>query len=377
MVEISQVTNKSMMKQFCDFPLRLYKRNPYYCPPFYSDELKLFDPKKKGIYADYTDSVFFLAYSDGSVVGRIGVIINHAYNIKARELSARFTRFDCIDDFDVAEALFAAAEKYVRANHLNRVYGPMGFTDLDREGLLVEGFDCCSCYGSSYNFPYYAGFIEKLGYKKSVDWIERRVKVPAEVDPRVLKFSQIVSERYKLKDIVNNKDSIGKVIKKYGKAIFALLNNAYKDLHGTVPITDRVRDATIKQLRLILNPRYISLVVNENDELVGFGIGFPGIWKALNKTKGKLFPFGFITILRAIKKHEEIESALIAVRPDYQSKGVTAVVMVRLFQNIIDDNFKFLESNATLEDNHAINNLWENYEHTKHKRKRCYVKDLT
>lgn len=364
------------MRRFVNFPLSLYRGNPYYCPPFYGDELKLFDPKKKGIYADFTDSVFYLAYKDFELVGRIGVIINHAYNIKTHELSARFTRFECIDDFEVAEALFKTAEAFVKQNHLNRVYGPLGFTDLDREGLLVEGFDCCSCYGSSYNPPYYQAFIEKLGYRKNADWLERRITVPKEPTKKVVQFADAVAQKFKLTDVVNNKSKIQPIIKEYGKPIFALLNDAYAHLMGTIPITDRVRDATVSQLSLIFRPRYISIIKNENNEIVGFGAVLPAIWHAMNKIRGKLFPFGFITLLKALNSFKEIELALIAVRPDYQNKGVTALIMNRIMCNAIEDGLTHAETNGTLEDNHPINNLWENYEHIKHKRKRCYVKDL-
>lgn len=376
MIQVIKVNSKSKMREFVNFPLKLYKGNPYYCPPFYSDELALYDPKKKSPYAEYSDSVFFLAYKDYELAGRLGVIINHAYNRKMNELAARFTRFECVQDFDVAEALFEAAEKFVRDNNLTRVYGPLGYTDLDREGLLVEGFDCCSCYGSSYNFDYYQTFIERLGYQKHADWIERRIKVPAEPPKKSTQFADIISEKYHLSDAVTNETNIKPIIKKYGKEIFELVNVAYADLEGTIPITDRVRDATLKQLGLLFKPRYISIIKDDTDRVVGFGAVLPSMWHAMNKCKGKLFPFGWAKILRALKRFNEVELALIAVLPEYKDKGLTALIMHRITCNAIEDGIEYAETNGTLETNLPINNVFEKYEHVKHKRKRCYYKDL-
>ena len=376
MIQVKEVTTKKEMKKFVGFPLKLYKGNKNYCPAFFGDEVKLLD-KEKSAYAEFADTKFFLAYRDGEVVGRLAVIINHAYIEKWEDKCARFSRYDVIDDIEVSKALFEAGEKYARECGMERINGPMGYVDLDREGLLVEGFDWEACYGGSYNHAYYKDHLEKLGFVKQVDWLERRITVPNEKPAKYAKVAEIAKTKFGVREIINNDTKVGPLVKEYKDRIFALLDECYGGLHGTVPFTKRVVDELVASISLILKAKYISLVEDPDGNLVGFGLVFPPVWNALNTCKGKLTPKGILALLKAVfGKHDIVEMALIATKPEWQNKGVTAVIMDRIFSNFIEGGIKYAETNATLESNTAINNLWQQFEHVQHKRKRCYVKEL-
>lgn len=376
MITIKEVASKSDMRKFCNFPLKLYKGNKYYCPPLYGDELALYDPEKKGIYGDYTDTKFFLAYRDGELVGRIAALINHAYIEKWGDKCGRFTRFDVIDDYEVSKALLDAACAYFRENGLTKINGPMGYNDLDREGLLVEGFDYHACYGSSYNFPYYLDHLERYGFTKQVDWLEWRLDRPTEPNEKLNKVAELVQKKYNFHDLVDNKAKVGVLLKKYGKKIFELLDITYGKLHGTVPLTEKFVDNILGFVGLLLDPKYLSVIADENDNIVAVGVCLKGIWKALNKAKGKLFPFGIFHLLKAVLFTKEIEFALIGVLPEYQKTGVHAMVMARITENIRTSNLGALETNAVLEENLMMKNQWMGYPGIQHKRKRCLVMDL-
>lgn len=372
MIIVKEVTSKKMMRDFCNFPLELFKNNKNYCPPFFSDEMKLYDPNKKWVYSEYCDYKIFLAYKDGKVAGRIIALINNAYIEKIGERCARFTRFDVIDDFEVTKALFDTAIAYFKQNGIVSVQGPMGFNDLDREGLLVEGFDYPQAYGGSYNYPYYQEHLEKLGFTKEADWIERRITLPREPLKKLETVSALVAKRYNLTELTDTKLSIRQIISRYADDIFDLIDLCYANLHGVVPLTERARKLIASQLTVILDKKYLSLVRSPDGKLIGFGVLYPAIWNAMNKCKGKLFPTGVFRLLHALKQHEYVEFALIAVHPDWQKHAVTALIMNKILKELIKDGVIYAETNATLEDNYMINNVWDNYEHIKHKRKRCY-----
>lgn len=376
MIEIREVASKSDMRKFCNFPLKLYHGNKNYCPSIYADELALYDPDKTGLYGEQTDSKFFLAYKDGVLVGRLAAIIHHAYIEKWNDKCGRFSRFDVVDDYEVTKALFDKAVAYFKENGLTCVQGPMGYNDMDKEGLLVEGFDYPSCYGSSYNFPYYADHIEKYGFTKKVDWLEWRLNRPTEPDTKLLKVAEIVQKKYNLHDLVTNKSSINKLLKQYGKRIFDLLDLTYSKLHGTVPLTEKFVDNMLSFVGLMLDPKYLSVIADENDNLVAVAVCLKGVWHALNKCKGKLFPTGIFHLLKAVMFTKEIEFCLIGVVPEYQKTGVHALAMARITENIRNSNLRALETNAVLEENYMMKNQWMNYPGVQHKRKRCYVMDI-
>jgi len=374
---IKKVESAADRRAFANFPLKLYAKNPHYAPLFYADEKALLQ-KETNIYSDYSESEFFLAYDEkGKVVGRVGVILNYADIEKTGVKSARFTRLDAIDDRAVFAELMAAAEEYATAHGMVNMHGPLGYNDMDKEGLLIEGYEYDETYGGVYNYPYYKEHLEALGYAKEFDWTERKLQVGEKVDERYVRMAEIVKKRYGFYDLIENDMSTGKLIKKYADDIFHLLDEAYYNLHGTVPFTEKAKNAMIAGLKIIVKARYISCIADKDGNLVAFGLLLPAIWHALHKSKGKLFPFGIFHFLPLLfKKPKEMEMALIGVKDAYRNTGVHALIVARLWQNIIDDGIKELESNANLEDNAEINNFMRQFPQVQHKRRRCYIKRL-
>lgn len=373
MVEIKEVKTKSDIKKFVAFPNKLYKGNKYYVPFLNIDEINKFDKKKNESYDDCIIKCF-LAYKNGEIVGRIAAIIQKLYNEKVNEKRIRFSRFDSINDEKVSTALFSAVENWAKEQGMEIIHGPMGYNDLDREGLLIEGFDHLSTFEEQYNYDYYAELIEKYGFKKEVDWLEYRITIPKEPVERVDRAAEIVSKRYKLK-IVEPK-TIKSFIKQYKDQIFETLDAAYSHLYGVVPISDKVKDATIDQFKLILKKDFIVGVLNEKEELIAFGLIFPSFSEAVNKSKGKLFPFGIIRMLKQINKPKNIDLGLIAIKPEYQNKGVNTMMMSCLTKKMIKLGVQYAETNLMLEDNSRIQSQWEIYEYIQHKRRRSYVKEV-
>ncbi len=377
MIEIREVQTGCQRRAFANFPLKLYRDNEHYAPLFYMDEKALLS-EKTNIYTDYTKSRFFLAYDEkGKVVGRVGAIINYADIEKTGVKAMRFTRLDAVDDPAVFAALMGAVEDYAREEGMSSVHGPLGYNDLDKEGLLVEGFEYDETYGGVYNYPYYLPRLEELGYAKEFDWIERKIYVGDKVDERYVRMAEVVKNRYHFKELIDNDMSTGYVIDTYADQIFQLLDEAYRKLHGTVPFTEKAKASIISGLRIIVKSRYISCIADENGKLVAFGLLLPAIWHALRKSRGKLFPFGIFHFLPLLfKKPKEMEMALIGIVDEYRNSGAHTLIIRRLWQNVIDDGIKELESNANLEDNVEINNLLGKFPQKQHKRRRCLIKQL-
>ena len=375
MIEIKRVTTGCERRAFANFPLKLYRKNKHYAPLFYADEKALLS-EKTNIYGDYSKSAFFLAYDEkGKVVGRVGAIVNYADIEKTGVKSVRFTRLDAVDDREVFAALMGAVESFALAEDIHIVHGPLGYNDMDKEGLLIEGFEYDETYGGVYNYPYYLPHLEALGYGKEFDWIERKLFVGDKVDERYVRMADIVKKRYGLHDLITNDMKTGKIIDLYADKIFALLDEAYRKLHGTVPFTEKAKQSMIAGLRIIVKARYISCIADKDGNLVAFGLLLPAIWHALHKSRGKLFPFGIFHFLPLLfKKPKEMEMALIGVTDEYRNSGAHTLIIARLWQNIIDDGITELESNANLEDNDEINNLLGKFPQVKHKRRRCLIK---
>ena len=377
MVFVKRVETARDRRAFVGFPLKLYRDNEHYAPLFYADEKALLS-KDTNIYSDYCESDFFLAYNEtGDILGRVGAIINYADIKKTGEKSVRFTRLDAVDDGEVFAALMGAVEGYARENGIFRVTGPLGYNDLDKEGLLIQGFEYDETYGGVYNYPYYQRYLESLGYTKAFDWIERQLEVGDRVDERYVRMAAVVEKRYGFRELICNEMPTSKLISKYADEIFDLLDEAYAELHGTVPFTEKAKQAILAGLRIIVKARYVSCIADESGKIVAFGLLLPAIWHALHKSKGKLFPFGIFYFLPLLfKKPKEMEMALIGVRKQYRNSGVHSMIVARLWQNIIDDGIRTLESNANLEDNVEINNFLMRFPQKQHKRRRCYQKDL-
>lgn len=372
MITISEVKTKKQQKEFVNFPLELYKNNPYFVPPLYGDELKIF--KKNYVYSDTCDSIFFLAYENENVVGRIQGIIQKSSNEKRNEKRVRFTRFDAINNQEVATKLFSEIEKWALENNMDTICGPLGYSDLEREGLLIEGFNELSTFEEQYNYPYYQSLIENLGYKKEVDWLEQKIYAPDVYDEKLERVSGLMLKKYNLKfaEFKTTKE----LLKKYSRQIFKLLDETYENLYGTVPFSENMIQSTIKTFNLVIKPGNVGLIVNENDEPVCFALCFPSLAKAVQKSGGKLTPLTLIKVLRAIKHPKIIDFCLFGVKPEYMNKGVSSAITSYAMRLLMNPKIEYAETNLNLEDNHAILNQWKRFKTVQHKRRRSFVKTL-
>lgn len=373
MLEIIEVKSRKDKKDFVNFPNKLYKNNEYFCPALTFDELNMFSPKKNVSYED-CEAKYFLAKQDGKTVGRIAGIIQKLYNQKTGEKRMRFSRFDCIEDEQVAKALFEAVENYAREKGMDIVHGPLGFNDLDREAMLIDGFDQLSTFEEQYNYPYYQSLVEKCGYVKDVDYVEYKLFKPKGYDERINRLADAVMKKYNLK--YGTAKNMDEYIKKYKDGIFKVVDEVYSPLYGTIPFTDKLRDQIISQFRLFLNQKLFMTIVDENDKVVAFGFAIPSITKVIQKTKGKLLHPAILGIFKAVKKPEGVDLALTGVLPEYRTKGVNALIMKFLINTMVDLDVDWCETNLNLEDNSRIQNQWKNLEHINHKRRRCFIKNL-
>lgn len=372
MIEIQTVRTKKQQKEFLEFPLQMYRDNPFFVPPLYGDEKKIFRPDF--VYNDTCKSEYFLAVKDGVTVGRISAIIQNASNEKTGEKRVRFTRFDSIDDKEVAKALFDAVEDFARSNGMDTVCGPLGYSDLEREGLLIEGFDELSTFEEQYNEEYYGSLVEECGYSKEVDWVESKIYAPDEGAEAMEKTAQFVMKRYNLH--IGEAKSVSDFLKKYADGFFELLDIAYDGLYGTVPFTDGMKKMMMDNFRLIIDLKHVVVILNEENKIVCLGICFPSLAKALQKSQGRLTLPALFRVLKAIKHPEIIDLGLIAVHPDYLNKGVNAIVAAGLMKMLTEDGVKYAETNLNLENNYAIRNQWKHFKSVQHKRRRSYVKKL-
>jgi ribosomal protein S18 acetylase RimI-like enzyme len=372
MIEIREAKSRREQRRFLDFPIRLYRDNPYFVPPLYMDERKIF--LKDYVYYDTSEAVYYNAYKDGVMAGRISGIIQHAANGKNGQKRVRFTRFDVIDDFEVAKALFDAVEKWGASKGMDTICGPLGFSDLEREGLLIDGFDQMSTYEEWYNAPYYADFIDRLGYAKEVDWNESRITAPADYDGDLDKLSDFIMKRYKLR--FGPAKNVNDFLDKYADGLFEILDKSYDQLYGTVPFTDGMKKLMIDNFKLLISLDFVAVVLDENDKVVLIGITLPSIAEAVQKSRGRLTPACIYRILKSKAKPEIVDLALIGVDPEWLNRGVSTTVAAALVHMLQKPGIKYAETNLNLEDNYAIQNLWKRFGREIHKRRRSYVKKL-
>ena len=372
MVSVTEVKTKKDVKEFINFPLKLYKRCEYFVPPIYSDERKLLN---SGGNTSTAKSVFYLARREGRVVGRIQGIIQEQYNSLHNEKRVRFTRFDSIDDPEVAEALFDAIEKFARENGMDTVCGPLGYSDLDREGLLIEGFEENSTFEEQYNYEYYTKLIENVGYSKEIDWLEFELKAPEKKNPMLARVAERALELNKL-HIADTNMSKKAYIKKYGDSFFDCLDECYSKLYGTVPITPEEREDLISQFLLIINIDFAVFICDENERVVAFGLCFPAIGDALKKSGGKLTLPAVYKLIKLAKKPKIMDLGLVAVRPEYQNAGINAVLVNGIVDMLISGKIEKCETNLNLESNTAVIAQWKYFTSRQHKRRRSYIKKL-
>ena len=374
MLQVVEVKTKKQMKMFAKYPVKLYKDCPYYVPSLYSDEFNTFNPKKNFSLKDNKCKAF-LCYKDGVLVGRIAGLINYTENKIWGQDFIRFSRFECIDDIEVFRALLGAVAAFGKENGVKILHGPWGFNDTDREGMLTFGFDKRSTYSTNYSYPYFYQNMEKLGFEDESKWIERRFIIPDTPYERIVSISKKLKERLKLKDVAETM-SVKKIIKLYGNKLFNTLNEAYGHLDGYVPIEGKAIKNVLKQFATIVNKKFISVLVDENDDVAAFGIVLPSIAEALIKSRGKLFPTGFIGVLRAIKNPKALEMALIGVKHKYKNTGINSIVMARVMDNIIKAGIKDVESNPNLETNLSIIQQWKVAENEVIKKRQTYKIDV-
>ena len=322
MVEIVEVKTRKQIKEFVDFPLKLYKDNENFVPPLYIDEMAMFKPNYH--YYVQSKAIFFNAYVDGKMVGRIQGILSYAANEKWNQKRVRFTRFDSINDPEVATALFNAVETWGKENGMEEIVGPLGFSDLEREGLLVEGFDELATFEEQYNYDYYQTLIENLGFKKEVDWVERQLRAPKVLDDRLERISAMMIKKYNLK-VVKTK-SVSKFIKRYGDDFIDIIEKTYSDLYQTVPFTEEIKREVINSFKLVVNPKFLVVIVDENDKVVCFGIAIPSLAKALQKSGGKITLPAIFRIFKAVSKPKVIDLMLVGVLPEYAMKGISSAL---------------------------------------------------
>lgn len=373
-VSIKEISGKKALKEYIKFSIRLYKDSPYFVPPLIGEEVCTLSSKVNPAF-DFCEAVYYMAYREGKPVGRIAGIINRKANEKNGEKYARFGFVDFIDDEEVCRELFNAVENWARSKGMTAIQGPLGFTDMDPEGMLIEGFDQVGTMATIYNYPYYPEHIAKLGYEKEIDWVEFKIYIPDAIPEKHQRISDIVRKKYNLKILKFSKTK--DLVQGYGKKIFNLINEAYADLYGYSALSQKQIDYYIKMYISVLRLDNVTLIADQDDELVGVGIAVPSMAKALQKSKGKMFPTGFYHLLRALKgRNDVVDLLLVAVRPDYQNKGVNALLFSDLIPVFVKNKYKYAESNPELEINGKVQSQWQYFNYEQHKRRRAFIKQL-
>lgn len=375
-VEIKKVTTKSELKRFIRFNYEFYKDNPYSVPDLYDDMLNTFSPKKNAAF-EFCEADYFLALRDGKIVGRVAAIINRRANETWNRKTVRFGWIDFVDDMEVSTALIDTVKQWGKERGMTEIEGPLGFTDMDAEGMLVEGFDQLSTMATIYNYPYYPQHMERLGLSKSADWVEMKIYVPDAIPEKHRRISEIIARRYNLHI---RKLKSKKEVRQSGVAhdIFRLINDAYTPLFGYSRMTERQIDQYVKMYVPVLDLRMVSIVENEQNEIVAVGISMASLSRALQKAKGRLLPFGWYHLLKALmwKRPKVLDLLLVAVRPDYQGKGVNALLFTDLIPVYKELGFEYAESNPELEMNEKVQNQWQYFKTEQHKRRRCFKADI-
>ena len=371
-VRIKEVHTKKVLKEFVDFPHCLYAGNAYWVPSLRSDEMDTLDRENNPAFT-YCEARYWLAYEAKQVVGRIAGVINHRHKEKWGQPYMRFGWFDGIDDPAVTLALLDKVEDWARDQGLMAVHGPMGFTNMDHAGMLVEGFDELATQAAGYNYDYYGDHLTQAGYVKDVDYLEYEILMPEAVDRKITKLAELVLKRNNLR-LLEVKDK--KELLPYAHELFEMMGAEYKHLYGVVPLSEEQVDAYINQYFGFISPEFVPVIVDLRGRMVAFGVTIPSLSKALQRSKGRLFPFGAFHLMRALKKNDRADLLLVAVMKEYQGKGVIAVLINRMFEVFRDFGIKKIESNPELESNIAVQAQWKHFKRRQHKRRRIFIKHL-
>lgn len=374
-VEIREITpTKSNLKKYTKFGIDLYKDNDYYVPPLIMDDVETLSPDKNPAF-DYCKAKSWMAYRDGKPVGRITGIINTVVNERTGSRDLRFGFLDFIDDEEVVDALFDALAQWGRSQGLTSMVGPMGFSDMDHEGMLTEGFDELGTMATIYNSPYYPRHMERMGFHKDAEWVEYRMTVPDKIPEKMLRVAEIVKKKYGVRTIKYT--SAKKIKEEYGVALFELINEAYDQLYGYSPLSQKQIEYYIDIYLPILRLENVCLIVDSDDKLIGVGISIPSMSRALQKGRGRLFPTGWLHLLKAMYMHNDVvDLLLVAVKPEYQSKGVNALLFADLLPVYIKNRYRWAESNPELADNENVQLQWQYFERRQHRRRAAFRKDI-
>ena len=372
MIDIHEIRTRRDLGRFVAFPERLYARHPYYVPKLVSEEIATLSADRNPAF-DYCEARCWMAFRDGEPVGRIAGIINHRYIETWGLKRARFGWIDFADDPEVPAALLGAVETWARERGLDGVHGPLGFCDLDREGMLVDGFDELDMLITNYNFPYYPLHLERLGYVKDVDWVECQVPLPSALPDHIDRVAGVVLGRSKLRLLAtrHRRDLLP-----YVPEIFGLVNDAYKGLYGVVAVSDRQIASYTKSFFGFINHEFAKIILDADGRVAAFGVTMPSLSRALQKCRGRLFPFGFLHLLRALHHVDRLDMLLIAVRPELQNRGVPAVVIGEIWKAAVKYGTRHAETGPQLETNEKILAMWKPFNARQHRRRRCYVKPL-
>jgi len=373
-VIIKEVTTKKELRNFVKFNIDLYKNNPYHVPGLIDEEMMTLSREKNPAF-EIGEAIYFLAYKNEKIVGRIAGLINFKSNETWNQKNARFGFVDFIDDVEVVDKLFGAVENWAIEKNMTHLHGPLGFTDLDHEGMLIEGFDQLGTMATIYNYPYYPKHMERMGYVKDQDWFEFKITVPKIIPEKHRRISEIVKKKYGLKVLKFKKR---KEIWPYAHKIFQTLNEAFTPLYGFAKLTPKQIDYYVNMYIPMIRLDFVTIIIREEDDaVVGFGITLPSLSKALQKAKGGFLPFGFIHLLKALYTRPEIaDFYLMGVLPEYKNKGVSALIFGDIIPTYNKAKVKYAETNPELETNNAVQSQWDDFEHEHHKTRRAFIKQL-
>ncbi|RPI02831.1 MAG: hypothetical protein EHM72_03180 [Calditrichaeota bacterium] len=371
-LEIRQIKSHRDLHQFVKFHYHLYKGNSFWVPPLFKDEMNTLSSRKNPAF-EFCQAAYWVALKQNQVVGRIAAFINHRYIQVWNSKDARFGWFDFIDDEEVSAALLTTAEEWARQQGMEHIHGPLGFTDFDAEGLLIEGFDQLSTFGAGYNYPYYARHLEQNGWAKDIDYVEFQVEMKAEIPDKVARLAAIAEKRNNL-TMLRAKNA--KELLPYAHQVFELINDAYRDLYGFVPLSEKQIDLYIKQYFGFIRPDYVPVVLDGDGRVAAFGITMPSLSRAMQRNNGHLFPFGFWHVLKAMKNNPYADLYLTAVRRDLQNKGVNAMLIYEINKVFLKNKIQWVETNRELENNTKVQAQWRYYNARQHKRRRIYKKRL-